>query len=205
MPLDRIGVINSALVRIGALPVVDEQDPAAFQHVTIYDGVLADLASKPFDFFKTTRRLVQLGAAPEPRQYAYQFALPADRIGPLRAVYADAESRVPTTDYEIEVREDGSPVLLADAEKLWGTILRTVDPARWPGDFMEAFTMTLMAEFALSVREDRPLHDRLWQKARGTPQEAGMGGLMRTALENNSQESPAVVVGGGYNPLIDVR
>ncbi len=205
MAIDRIGMINGALLRIGALPVIGEQDPAARQHVEIYDAVLADLASKPFDFFRITKRLVRATAAPSPAHYQYQFILPSDRIGPVRAVYADATKRQPVTDYDIETMADGTAVLLTDHPEIWATILRATDPLRWPGDFAEAFMTTLMAELALSVREDRALHDRLWTKARGTPQEGGMGGLMRTALENNNQELPSTVVGGGVNPLVDVR
>ena len=76
---------------------------------------------------------------------------------------------------------------------------------RWPGDFRELFTVALMAELALSIREDRPLRNELYRQAWGTPQEGGRGGLFGAALDNDSQAIPSTIVGGGYNPLIDVR
>ena len=198
--MTRIEVINRALLRIGAMPVVDDLDPAAVQHVAVYDAVLADLASKPFDFFKTTRRLVRLSQAQDQKRYAYAYQIPADRIGTVRAVYIDAAARQPLTDFDIE-----GDLLLADPAQIWATVLTAGDPVRWPGDFTEAFMVTLMAELALSVREDRALHDRLWSKARGTPIEGGNGGLLKAALEANAQETGSAIIGGGVNPLIDVR
>jgi hypothetical protein len=55
------------------------------------------------------------------------------------------------------------------------------------------------------VREDRPLHDRLYQKAFGTPQQMGQGGLYGMAMESDAQGVPSTPIAGGVNPLIDVR
>lgn len=196
----RIEMLNRALLRIGSLPLQSEEAPNAAQHLAVYNSVAEDLASKPFSFFKKTRRLVRQTARPNPAHYMYQFGLPPDRCGAPRAVYADETCRRPTTDYDIE-----GDLLLTNWEQIWATIPLLNDVAIWPGDFREAFTVCLMAELALSVREDRPLHDRLYQKARGTPSDRGLGGLIGGALEADSQAVPGKTVGGGVNPLIDVR
>ncbi len=62
-----------------------------------------------------------------------------------------------------------------------------------------------MSELALTIREDRPLRDKLRQDAFGSPSEGGVGGALGTALANDNQALPSTVVGGGINPLIDVR
>lgn len=200
MGLSRIDMLNRALLRIGAVPLVSELDPGAPQHIAVYDSVLERVFAQPWHFAKTVRRLVRLDAAPDPAHFLYAYKIPPDMIGAPRAVYADADSRQSITDYDIE-----GDLLLTDATQIWLAFSRLVDPPRWPGDVRELFVQALMAELALSVREDRTLHDRLWQKAFGTPSQNGVGGLMAVALEADSQGSPSTIIGGGFNPLIDCR
>lgn len=195
---DRITMLNRALLRIGADPLVTELDPGAPVHLAVYDSVLERFAAKPWSFFKVTRRLTRLAAAPE-HGWRYAYELPADRMAPPRAVYYDT-SRTATVDFDIIGAQ-----LLTDYEQIWIVYLRTAGYELWPGDFREAFTTALMAELALSVREDRPLHDRLYAKAFGTPQQMGTGGLFGAALDNDSQGLPSEDLGGGESPLIDVR
>lgn len=197
---DRITMLNRALMRIGAVPLVTELDPGAPVHLAVYDSLLERFAAHPWSFMKQTRRLLRLSAAPVPAHFAYAYQLPAELIGAPRAVYADETQRRPTTDYDIQ-----SGVLLANATQVWLAFMAVSGPERWPGDFREAFTTALMAELALSIREDRALHDRLYQKAFGTPQQMGQGGLFGAAAESDAQGTPATIVGGGYNPLVDVR
>lgn len=196
----RIEMLNRALLRIGANPLVNEQDPAAPQHLAVYDSVLERMASHPFSFFKAVRRLARLTERPSPSHFAYAFQLPADRVAAPRAVYADERMRQPVTDYDIE-----GDRLLCGYEQIWLAYAVLRGPERWPGDFRECFTTALMAELALSVREDRSLHDRMWVKAFGSPGQNGIGGLFALALENDSQATPSTMVGGGVNPLVDVR
>jgi hypothetical protein len=196
---DRITMLNRALLRIGADPLVTELDPGAPQHLAIYDSTIERMAAHPWSFMKTTRQLVRLSAAPVPAHFLYAFQMPS-LVGAPRAVYADATQRRPVTDYDIEGDQ-----LLTNWEAIYLSYMRLVEPARWPGDFREAFVTALMAELALSVREDRPLHDRLYQKAFGTPQQMGQGGLYGMAMESDAQGVPSTPIAGGVNPLIDVR
>lgn len=194
----RIDRINNALVRIGALPVLSDDIPAARPHVEIHDAVLGRLASQPLSFLRSTRRLVQRDGKPE-GIWLYAYDMPAESMGPPRAVYYDLDLD-PLQEWDIEETR-----LLANKPQIWATITTLANVARWPGDFVELVNLGLMAEFALSVREDRALHDRIYQKAFGTPRENGMGGLFATVLENDAQGTPSTPVGGGYNPLVDVR
>lgn len=197
---DRITMLNRALLRIGAEPLVTEADPGAPVHLAVYDSVLERFGAHSWSFFKVTRKLARLSATPD-ALWTYAFQLPADRIGAPRAIYPSADTaRQPTTNYDLIGDQ-----LLTDFPDIWATTLRLVGYERWPGDFREAFITALMAELALSVREDRALHDRLYAKAFGTPQQMGMGGLFGAALDNDSQAIPSTVVGGMVNPLIDVR
>lgn len=194
-------MINRCLMRIGAQPLQSESAPGAPQRLEVYEAVVERLGAHPWTFMKTTRRLARLTDAPSPKFYKYAFQLPSDMPGAPRAVYDSETMRTPTTAYDIE----GESRLLANAEAIWISYSTLANPARWPGDFRELFATALMAEYALAIREDRPLHDRLYLKAFGTPSQDGKGGMFATALELDSQSVPSTVVGGGFNPLIDVR
>ena len=195
----RIEMLNRALLRIGADPLDSETDPGAPAHLAVYDSTLEHIAAHPWTFFKTTQRLVRLSARPA-QHYAYAFQLPATRIGAPRAVYPSAQSRVPTTDYHIE-----GDTLLTDLAEVWLEFMELRQPAHWPGQFREAFTVALMAELALTIREDRVLWRELTVRAFGNPGEGGAGGLVGQALtaDNMAEPGDAWMVDG--NPLIDVR
>lgn len=198
---DRISLLNRALLRIGANPLQSEADPGAPAHLAVHDSVLERILAYPFTFAKVTRQLTRKATAPSPAHWTYAFDLPAgDRVGPPQAVYPSADVRRATTDYDIVGAE-----LLGHFTQCWITYSRLVGWERWPGDVREAFVTALMAELALSVREDRALHDRLYAKAFGTPQQMGMGGLFGQAIERDSQATPSDVVGNGESPLVDVR
>lgn len=193
----RIEMLNRALLRIGADPIDTEADTGAAVHLRVYDSVLEHVASYPWSFMKTTRRLPQVSLATL-HGYAYAYHIPPESIGAIRAVFADAETRVPVTDYDIEEK-----LLLTSQPQVWVTYMRLGNVARWPGDFREAFTVYLMAELALSIREDRVLRDTLRKDVFGMPSYGG--GLLDKAQSADSQQTPGRVVGGGYNPLVDVR
>lgn len=195
----RIDLINHALMRIGAAPILSDLVPASAAYVAVYDDVNERLAAYPWTFGRQTRRLVRREAAPE-AIYAYGYDLPAEMLGPPRAVYAEPQQRRTVTDYDIQGR-----VLLCDVAQVWLVLPGVSFPETWPGDFRELHRLALMAEYALSIREDRALHDRLYAKAFGTPAQNGMGGLLASCLENDAQATPGDEIGGGGNPLIDAR
>lgn len=197
--VNRITLINRALLRIGAQPLQSEDAPNAPIYLAVYDSVMERISVHPFWFLLTTRQLTRLSAAP-PVGWLYAYQMPAEITGAPRAVYTDPKSLNVTTSYDLE----GDKLYANDAQ-IWLTFMQIEATGRWPGDFRELVTVAMMAEFALSVREDRTLHDRLYAKAWGTPSEQGTGGLLASALDNASQATPSTIVGDGVNPLIDVR
>lgn len=196
----RIEMLNRALLRIGADPLVAETDPAAPVHLAVFDSVVDYLCGlHPWTFFRMTRRLTRLEAAPA-QHFAYAFELPRERTGPIRAVYASAVDRTPTTDYRLE-----GDRLLTDLPEIWCKFMALQPPVYWPGEFREGFTLLLMSELALSVREDPPLRDKLRQQALGTPSEQPHGGVIGQAIAADSQGEPSEVLGFDDNPLISAR
>lgn len=195
----RIEMLNRALLRIGADPI-SEADATAAVHLAVFDSVADYLSGvHPWSFLRQTRRLPRLATAPA-QHYAYGFQLPPERSGAIRAVYPSSDTRQPTTDYHIE-----GDTLLSDLPEIWVTFLALRQPVYWPGDFREGFTLLLMSELSFSIREDQSGRDRLRRDALGTPQEQPHGGVVGSAISNDSMAEPSTVVGGEVNPLIDVR
>lgn len=199
--LSRIQLIDRARRRIGSGPLQTENAPGAASAIDIYNSVTDDLFSRyPWSFGKKKRQLNRLGQAPT-QHWKYRFARPTDLVGVPRAVFdSAAEHARPTTDYEL--LEDA---LHANAPALWMLYPISQTPALWPGFFVELVTLALMAEFALSVREDAALRKSLRQDVYGDPREQGEGGMLGQAKALDTQGQPSPVMAQGWNPLVDIR
>jgi hypothetical protein len=196
----RIDLIDAALLRIGAEPVMTESTDEAKAHIAIFDSLTGFcLSACPWTWNTVTRRLVRLSDPPQ-RYWKYQFEIPADMLGTPRAAYDSAGCERPFTRWEMM---DGR--LLSDAGDVWLEMDKRSAPAAWPGYFQELVQVALMAEFALSIREDGTLRERLTQQAVGTPQEARQGGLMGVAMGIDAQSKPSYTLNIGANPLASAR
>lgn len=195
----RLELINDALMRIGQYPLASETAFGADKIIRIYTTVAGNLLTHPWTFIKKTRKLVRKSQCPV-EHYAYAFEMPPDRHGAPRAFWVDASASRKTTDYQLSGNE-----VYSNAPEMWGEFMITGDGQAWPGDFKDLFTKALMAEFALSEREDRPLRNELLQECFGTPSEGAMGGLLGKCLTADNQAEPSDIVGGGEDPLLDVR
>jgi len=195
----RIDMIDTSLMRIGAEPLQNEAAPGAELHIAIFLSITGFcLSANPWSWNTVTRRLARLSAPPE-RYHAYQYTLPSDMLGTPRAVYADLAGQS-TTRFELN-----NGVLETDAPDIWLKHDKRSEPDVWPGYFIELIQVALMAEFALSVREDRTLRDQLTEQAFGTPREMRQGGLMGVAMGIDAQSKPSKVLRVGSNPLISAR
>lgn len=173
----RLQLIQRAQVRIGDEPIGAEDDPGADTHVAIYDSVVADLLSRhAWSFATTTRQLTRLVVEP-PAHWTYYYQLPSEMIGAPWNVYDSDTRRVPFTAFEIAENRIGT-----DAETVWLRFSKQADPGIWPGYFSSLVTTVLMAELALSVREDAEMHTALTAKAFGPPEANGRGGMWKEAL-----------------------
>lgn len=201
---DRIGTINAALGAIGATPLGAETAPGGAKLVTIYDRAIGALCSSyPWTFQRRITRLVQLTTPPVSR-YAYGFACPSDLDGSPLALYTsvDAEQRrmPPVVDFEF-----AENVVFSDEPVLWMRYVRLPNPALWPSYFYNLAVMALAVEFAIPVREDAALHDRLHDRVYGTTAMMGEGGMLGQAKAVNSSGNASASIQIGSNPLIACR
>lgn len=200
MALTRIDLIDAALMRIGAEPLQSEAAAGADTHIAIFESITGFcLSANPWSWNTVTRRLVQLSEPPV-RYWQYQFKKPSDMLGPPRSVFDCADTRTPFTRYELN---DGT--LQTDAPQIWLRHDKRSAAGDWPGYFTELIQRALMAEFALSVREDRVMRAALHEEAFGTPRENSRGGLMGVAMDLDVQGKPSPVVALGNNPLFNAR
>jgi hypothetical protein len=193
-------MIDAALERLGEEPLGDESAPGASTHLAVWSGVTGFiLAANPWSFNTVTRQLARLTEPPQ-LYYRYQFTLPSDMLGAPRAVFDKADCREPYVRWEIL-----NGTINADAEALWLRMDKQPDPARWPAYFVELIIRGLMSEFALSIREDAVLRDRLRGEAFGTSSELMMGGLMGAAMTLDSQGKPSQKIQMGRDPFTSAR
>lgn len=197
---NRTDIINRSLVRIGAAPLQSDAVGSASAYVLTYEQVIDALLSLyPWSFARGLARLNRL-AAPPGAHWAYAFDLPTAMLGSPRAAFDDATRRVPLMDYELQDR-----LLLTDAPDVWLLFTKRADPGIWPAHFRELAVLLLAAEYALAVREDAVLRERLRADAMGPPQMMGEGGLMARVKSLDSQAQPSPQAAVGNNPLIDAR
>jgi len=198
--LSRIEVIDTSLVQIGAEPLQSESAAGAETHILTFNSIVGYcLSMNPWHWNTVTRQLPRLDAAPL-RYWRYQYERPADMLGAPRAYYASADGRQPFTDVELN---DGT--IQTNAEQLWLKMDKRSTPDTWPAYFVTLIETALQARFALSVREDSALSERLEQRAFGTPQEDRRGGLMGQALGLDAQSKPSPRINMGRDPFTSAR
>jgi hypothetical protein len=196
----RLEFIQRAQARIGDEPILSEDDPGADTHIAIFEGVLEDLLSRhPWSFSAVTRRLTRLSEAP-PAHWRYFYQLPADMIGAPRAAYERDDAPWPFTAWELTENR-----FATNAEQVWLRYAKRPELVYLPGYFAELLTVAIMAQFALSIREDSPMHERLRQVAFGSGQLDNHGGLLEQCRTMNDQGQPSPVVAEGVNPLLEAR
>lgn len=196
----RLEIIRNAQRRIGDEPISTEHDAGADTHVGIFDAVRDDLLSRyPWSFATVTRRLARLTAVPA-AHWSYYYQLPVDMLGAPRGVYVGADCHQPFTGFELTENR-----LATNAEEVWLEYLKRAEITIWPGYFVELVTMAVMAEFALSIREERALYNALQEACYGPPSMLGEGGRLGIAKGIDAQSKPSLVVAEGVNILVDVR
>ncbi len=204
MPIvNQVAIVNRALAGIGCTQIQSfaSPGPAGSGPQKTFERVLDDLVSKyPWHFAHGFGELTRLTGAPV-AGWKYAFQLPSDRIGPPRALYdSQAETARPLTRFQMS---EGT--VLASVERIWAFYPRLPDPSLWPGYFQELVILCCQAEYALAIREDPALRDRLRRDAYGPPEYQGQGGQFAVAALLDAQSNPSQQVADGYNPLTSFR
>jgi hypothetical protein len=195
----RLDVIKRVQARIGDEPIRSEDDPGADTHIETYETVRADLLTRHGWSFNTVTRSLPLAVAVPPAHWTKYYTLPADMIGAPLAVYnSNAGPRRNFIDCEIT-----EGYVATNASAIWIRHQKDAAPDVWPGYFASLFDTTLMAQFALSIREDRELSTALMHQVFGKPEVPGdMGMLGAAAWADMVAQPPPEIRDGVVEDLI---
>jgi hypothetical protein len=184
--LSDLDICNTALVKLGALPIAgfDDADAAAAVCRTLYPVVVdATLTSHPWSFTLKRATLTALDGAPL-ADFSRRFALPADF---LRAIYVDDRGSSPR--YAIigaELHCESSTVVL--------TYQYRPPEAAFPPFFRAALIARLAGDLCLPLTESTSRAETLDRLAERE--------LERAWAIDRSQETPPLI---GDDTLIRVR
>jgi hypothetical protein len=197
LPGTRVSTINKALVRAGCLTLTagETGHPSGPAILLLFDTVLESLAGYPWKHFMTVKKLAR-ETTPAEEPWKYRFGLPADRTSMPFAYFDSAQCASPFMAYELR-----DNMAYTDAEQLWASYPRIVEPGLWPGYFTDLFTLNLAAEYALAIREDGDLRRSLLIECFGPPELHGQGGRYAYATSLDSQKEPGGQAGDGHDPL----
>ena len=202
--VNRIDICNRALTNIGCEPIESEEAQGSETVLLAYDAVLDLLLSiYPWSFNRFLRQLSPKEVPPR-AHWKYRFAVPSDRVGPLTAIYAckdDVARDMPIKLFEYRGDND----LLADEPVLWVKYPGRPNPARWPGYFSHCVQLAIEAKIALSIREDKGLHDRRQQELHGTPSQGLHGGALGDAEGKDAQSTPSESFEAEAGDLVNAR
>lgn len=167
---NKLDIINTALVSLGAAPVQDLSATAAsLAAATFWKVVLpATLRSHPWNFAVARRTLAPLADAPD-HGYSAAFPLPADWIRTLSTS---------ETDYKMEAGK-----IFCDATVLSLRYIAMVeDPARFDALFSDALAAHLAAKLAYPLTQSASQQAACWDAYKE---------ILRLARSVDSLEEPA--------------
>lgn len=193
-----VQICNSALLAIGCLPIQSFAAPGPSGQIVpvTYNSVVPFmLGNYPWRFSLKHTWLARLTDVPL-HQWKYAFRLPPGRIGPPRGYFIEGDDR-PYTRFEVI-----GDTVLTDAEKLLAEYQWAPPPDQWPQFFRMLIDLILQSRFALSIKEDEALSDRLRVQAIGHD---GDGGQFATAMSLDAQSNPSPIIDGGRNPITEAR
>lgn len=200
----RLDLIQRALTRIRANPLMSEDGEDAAAHIRIYtDALHLLLGMSEWTFSVRMRELARQADAPDPAGWKYAYALPSDRVAPPSAFYErieDVNDRVTFHDYELM----GADVL-TDAERVFVRYKREPAPDEMSLSFRAVLTTLVAAELATFKFEDSELRSSLRLEALGDPRIPGSMGLIHVARTEDARSRPSAVLDPGGGPLIEVR
>lgn len=172
MALERVDVINRALVRIGEAPVqfADTNAEEASDLVWTYETRIENtLGVYPWRCTLVTRQLMQ-GTLPALTPWAYCYPVPEPHIGNPRALWRATTMSDSDIIKQFEFGLDASNKLaiLCDEALCIARYQRRPAPQVWDPPLLELIMLDLMAAYAWQVSQDKAKHDSLLEQAWGS-------------------------------------
>jgi hypothetical protein len=207
MALERVGVINRALVRIGALPrAAADLSHASHDLVMTYEARMQSaLTVYPWACTRKTLQLTR-GERPDACDYKYAYLLPSDCMGLALEAWSDpaCEAHQQLKLYEYGIDKQGRTSIFTSAEYCVVKYQKLAPPVLWSPPLLELVTLDLMSAFALQVRQDRAQMLELHELAWGVT-EKNVTGQYHKAKNAEAVRTPSKVVTLENGPLLNAR
>lgn len=198
--IDKLEIVNRAMLRIGADPLEDLEDETLGGQAAdlVYDSVVEfALGIYVFSFARKMAQLSELSTATPLTGFTRVFDLPAERLGPpLRVTDSITDPNHRFSRYVLQ--ED---TVHADETPLFAEIKFAAAPRHWSGTFRDFAVLAVAAEYALSIGHDKNLRKDMRQNAYGNPSENYRGGALGAAIREDSFATPPKSAGWDNNPL----
>lgn len=199
-----LDIVNAACAVIGADPMqsLTEDTGGGPGAELIYQEVVEfNFGIYPFSFAREVRALSIDDNAHPLTGYSRVFDLPPQRIGPPLYVTDDASN----PDRRFSAYKLSGDQVHTDAEALAAEIKFRPPPHRWSATFRGATITAVAARLAYSLAADRGMAEELHREAYGPPVENYRGGMMRAAINEDSQATPPRAMATWRNPLERAR
>lgn len=212
MPLlERVDVINRALIRIGEDPVQfadvndEEASPLTLTYETRVPNVLGVYP------WRCTLRTLQLtlGTLPPLTNWSYAHLLASNRIGMPRRIWKSATDLSDTNllkfyELGLDGQVPGMPAVLSDEPVIVAQDQQRPDPQLWDPPLLELIVLDLMSAYAIQVAQNKDLSAQLTETAWG--ETAGrLTGQFFKAKQAESVANPSRVVQLEDGPLVAAR
>ena len=196
-----VAIANSALSRIGLSHVENFEDSLKGETCeTLYEDAYRQVMSDhKWRFLLAKAQLGRHTSAPE-NEWIYSYVLPGDMFGGPMAVFnSTSDNALPITGFEINgeyLDSNEATIILQYKREL------AID--KWPEYFAQAVIAELAWLLAMPLTRKKDLSDEMFARARGTPSEEGLGGLIGRAIQQDKMAGgPQRFV--GVTTLIDAR
>lgn len=189
-----ISLCSTALVALGAKAISSFTDGTDRSKLcgTLYPIVKNDILSRyDWKFTIKKKQLSRLTESPV-SQWTYKFQIPSDALtGAPIALFTTSQAGAPPL-LRFEVKAEG---IYCDETALFMDYqVNNTDEANWPPYFQNLIVQAMRAALCWPVTRQSTETQRLEQVVYGTPQEAGMGGLVRACRIRNSRENPPIPI-----------
>lgn len=174
-------VINVALQRIGATPIVALNDgtPSANAADDVYEAIRDDLLRcHPWNFATKRKKLAQSATAPV-FEFDYAYPLPSDWLRTISVHNNDAGYG--TFLYRME-EVNNQRAIVTSSDSVWiRYVYQVTDPNKMSSDFREALSFSIARDLAIPLANSNTLFQLMSDKAERTLSRArsadAMGGF----------------------------
>lgn len=189
MPVTDINICNRSLLRLGVSSINDfTSSPKARICGTIYPTFSTSLLSMYNWRFAAKKSAALVAGATPANFWSNSHAVPADFLT-LRNVYNSANAGVRPMKDGYERFGD---LIMSNQATLYCDYTYDIDEDLWPDFYAEFAATAFAAEVAFAITEDAQKESFWRQKAFGTPQDNGEGGLYKITKAIDSRQQPVI-------------